>query len=1403
MNPPVARTVSLIEPREDKRLGREGLSLSDFRSDHSYVLLGEPGLGKSTAFEAEARHVQAPDPIPARRFINRDLERHPEWQAGPLFIDGLDEVRASGADPRQPLDKIVARLEALGNPPFRLSCRSGSWLERGDRRELSSLPGGAPRILELNLLNREGVRQIVSRRMDDAEAFVLEAFEHGLDAFLWNPQLLGVLLDAVERVGWPESPTEAFAIACAELAKERNVEHQDARRAIALPSRGVVLSAAGELSALMLIAGKSGWTATDTDDPDILSLNEVEGENRNTLLATLESGLFSGPATSRTPTHRLVSEFLAGRFLHERIGARDGVTARRTLSLLMGHDGIPLPDLRGLSAWLAAFNPVARRTLIRADPIAVAFDGDASGFTSEERRNLFDNLESSVGLVTTWPSSVALGALGGGRDRSTLWELTSSPDRSNSRQNLVWLLLSGFCPSPRGSGADDRGTLDAEPEGARQALENILRDTSWRADVRCRALVALDGVLRDDPIRGTLLRGLLAEVIEGRLPDDANRLLGTLLDRLYPKDLSPAEVWNYLAARPSTHRFDAYQRFWIHLVDRSSETQVRELLDSLSGRASEVIPQLAGHGFEEVVLELLARGLDLFGDDMSVDALYVWFELVEVGQQHPGLVPAHCRDYLTRGFFDDAGDRIQTWLVSREDIRNSLILRGLGERESEIGERWLDGSVGDKFLGGRPPEGFRQWCLAQATDLAGTRPKVAQELASWAVRQRPAWGPPVADEVIARTVRGTSVLEEWNNDRLEGRARQERKAASWKERHAAFEARVRERQREYGASVREYATELARGRCPPAMLHDLARRYFEGLEKEGTDEAAITRLHLELGNDQTLLAATFAGFQSLLDRDDLPDLDETAHLHETNRMSYFALPFLAGLAGEERVGANVLDRLDATQLRRALGYYFVSHLPGKHYSLAGEADGRPVWYLEALTSHPEAVAEALVAVHRARVRGKQSPEPHLWDLAFSPEYERVAALAVSRLFAVFPSRCSAPQREALRVALWIAMEPKNMPAAALKDLVLTRLGRRGMDVAQRALWLCAGLFVARQQCLPALTDFLGHGTDARIRHAVDFFVSHDRRMRHQIPVENWDANELAVLIRVFGSRLQRFIPPEGAGFLEHDQVAQLKFEPLMSSWIDSLAGRADEQAAAALQSMASDRSLSEWSTELACAQEAQAETRRVAKHEAPSLARIQETLRGGRPASAADLAALVLDTLEELAARIRDDSTNDWRQYWHRDPTTRQPVQPQHENDCRDALLSDLALRLRPHGVDVQSEGQYADESRADIRIALGSRVAIPVEIKKNSHRHIWRAADEQLAARYARAPEAEGYGIYLVLWFGPEHMKVVPPRGRLPQTAAELKERLEEHLAAELQAKIGIVVIDVSPSGKYASAKP
>lgn len=1399
----VPRTVTLIEPRDDRRYRREGLSLSDFRRDHGYVLLGEPGMGKSTEFETEASRTGAPKPVAAQRFVSRGIESRPGPRQGvPLFIDGLDEARAGGVDPRRPLQRIVARLEELGNPRFRLSCRAGSWLGPGDRGRLSRLVGGAGiPVLRLDPLCREGARRIVAQRREAADEFILAVFEHRLDAFLGNPQLLDMLLMSVNAVGWPDTPGAAFESACRELAKEPNLEHRDARRPAAQPSRSAVLREAGRLSALMLIAGEGGWTASDSDDPDVFSLSQVDGGDRDALLAALDSQLFRGPSARRVPAHRLVAEFLGARFLDERIRACDGVTVRRVLSLLTGEDAVPLPDLRGLSAWLAASHPRARASLIRADPVSVAFNGDASGFTAKERKDLLEGLERSPELARIWPSAVALGALAGGRGRSAIWELTASSSRSDARQHLVLRLLSGFSRMHHAP-AEASGDPCAHSDSDRVALLDTVRDPTWWSDVRRRAVHALDQALTGHPTRRATLRGLLADIGRKRLPDERNELLGTLLDIMYPEDLPPAEVWDHLDTTPYPDH-GAYRKFWTGLADRSGDDRVRQLLDSLCDHASEAAPGLSDHRVADVVLKLLARGLDLFGDRMTVPAIHRWFDLVEVDLQRSRLVAEGSWKRGGGGHHTESEEAIEAWLRSRENVRLKLVEFGLQERESEIGRVALDVTIGRKFLGREPPAGVRRWCLARAVELCDTRPRIAEELAMWAVRDREDWPPPVPDDEVERAVGGTPPLREWNRKRLDGRAGWEREDAERKRRREEELRRFRERRHAQVEPVRRHAKELAAGRGPPALLHELARVYFDGVAAHGPVDGPAAGLAVRLDDDEALVEAALAGLRRLPERRDLPDLTELAKLHEKGRLSYLVLPFLAGLAEDERAGGDPLARLGESGSRRALGYHLVSGLPSKQYSSDSgppvEMDARPPWYLRALESYPGAVADALSAVQRARVRAKEPPDQHLYDLALDPAYGRVRPTVAERMLSVFPTRCTKPQVESLRLVLWAATGAGGMPTARMREVVLRRLERRGVDVAQRAQWLGAGLCVAKDECLPLLADFLATGGEARVRHVVDFLISHDPRRHSSLSLEEWRDDELAGLIRSLGGRVRRFDAPTSGGFLGDGDVARMKFQPVLASWIRTLAGRTSDEAADALESLASDPVLGPWRREIVEAREDQAMERRIAGRQTLTLEQVQHALQGRAPASAADLAALSLDTLERLADDIRNGPTSDWRQYWHRDPESRMPVKPQHENDCRDMLLSDLVRMLRPYNVDARPASRYADDARADIRVAFGPGLAIPVEIKKNSHRDIWRAVDEQLVAQYMPAPESGGFGIYLVFWFGPDYMTVVPPRGRLPTTPAKLKERLEEQLAPGIRRRIGIVVIDVSRSGRYA----
>ena len=247
---------------------------------------------------------------------------------------------------------------------------------------------------------------------------------------------------------------------------------------------------------------------------------------------------------------------------------------------------------------------------------------------------------------------------------------------------------------------------------------------------------------------------------------------------------------------------------------------------------------------------------------------------------------------------------------------------------------------------------------------------------------------------------------------------------------------------------------------------------------------------------------------------------------------------------------------------------------------------------------------------------------------------------------------------------------------------------------------------------------------------------------------------------------------------------------LVNGLIQRLAASPTKDASQALAALLADPALSAWSDVLSRAQDAQQVTWRDASYSHPTIDQVCQTLNGGTPANPGDLAALIMDRLCELADQIRRGNTDDWRQYWN-EPHKKSPT-PKHEERCRDALLSDLQLRLRlPQGVDAQPEGQYANDKRSDIRVYFGGS-NVPVEIKKNSHQKLWSALRDQLIAKYTSTPGTNGYGIYLVFWFGKD-LTQPPPSGTRPTNAEELKTRLEATLSPDEARKISVCVIDVS----------
>ena len=384
--------------------------------------------------------------------------------------------------------------------------------------------------------------------------------------------------------------------------------------------------------------------------------------------------------------------------------------------------------------------------------------------------------------------------------------------------------------------------------------------------------------------------------------------------------------------------------------------------------------------------------------------------------------------------------------------------------------------------------------------------------------------------------------------------------------------------------------------------------------------------------DDDLVKATLIGFRGLLqDRDDLPDLADIAQLHQEGRRSLIALPCLAAMVETYKAGHN-LRQVSESGILRALGFYLVTETPRMKSTFILHNDHHyevPDWYKQILMSNPDAIAEAMVLVHNANVRSNRPPHSHMYDMAFDSAYAQVAQSAVSRMFTVFPSRCNSKKLESLHVVVWGAILNHGMTKQALEDLITRRLKRKGMDIGQQVLWLAAGLSVMGETYLERVIRFLSTGQEIRMKYIIDLLVPSATGPVDFHNIEQWSSKEICRLVQILGSRID---PPlfDDYGIIGDEHGINSKLWKLFKCWLGELKKRTCEDARKNLDSLGSDEHLLEWKKEIAMAQKEQSKHRRMEKYSDLRLDQIQEALRNGVPANAADLVGLTLILLKIL-----------------------------------------------------------------------------------------------------------------------------------------------------------------------------
>ena len=546
------------------------------------------------------------------------------------------------------------------------------------------------------------------------------------------------------------------------------------------------------------------------------------------------------------------------------------------------------------------------------------------------------------------------------------------------------------------------------------------------------------------------------------------------------------------------------------------------------------------------------------------------------------------------------------------------------------------------------------------------------------------------------------------------------------------------------------------------------------------DEKASPRERLVAVLGETNAQTAIAGFIAALSRNDLPSLDDVVALSAEHKRYDWWHVLTAGLI-ERWAAQPSLDGLSDEFLKAALAFDLTNpvfeHVDGSSRVIV------PGWKTAVMQDRPELVCDAYVAIARAKLAKGDQMVDGLRELMTEDAFKPFRTDTALKFLCDFPN--ANPYRLDELFDGVFATPAAHSGFLALADRVLT--GAVPVDQRQHDMWLAAAYLLSPSRYEAELE------AAATLRPAIVFdlrdhtgYNAHGDRQPNALPLP-----QLEFLARLTGTLYPETGFPTGGWGGNTNPWDAAEY---CGKLINAISAVPSEAATEALRRLEADAKMVSYNPRLRHALANQEKRRRESEYDRPDWPSTIKALSNGAPATVADLHALLLDQLDDLRKRIARENTDVYKSFWNLDSYSR-PKTPRPEEACRDTLVTLLRPALAPQGVTVEPESHMVADKRADISAAMPGR-KILCEWKRDYHADLWTAADQQLERFYAHDPEAKGFGVYGVLWFGDKRPSPMPkhPDGlEPPKSAAQLEQMLRDRIPADRRNRLAVLVIDVS----------
>jgi hypothetical protein len=842
----------------------------------------------------------------------------------------------------------------------------------------------------------------------------------------------------------------------------------------------------------------------------------------------------------------------------------------------------------------------------------------------------------------------------------------------------------------------------------------------------------------------------LLQDISTHKDEDKDDLIGLLLEYLYPAHLSPPQALEHFRFKDDHSYGGSYDMFWSHhLLEKTPEQLLSELITELSNKNFNVLKSHEFSVYWRLAGDTLTKCLEVHGDNASDEQLYEWLGVALDQYKHSHLNKEHI-------------EKIDAWFTRKPEKYFGVLSIGIKKTDAEHHIWHAKGQL----HGISQPKDMGYFWLNQADK----EPNIerARDLFCEAVQRiYPEW---VGEKLTL------DALIDWVDQRPKFQQLFDRLLMcslddprhKWRIENSDVLLGIKKRDDHRVSQFRSMLDASPTNEINALGLYHLAWAWLGNLIEASGDNPQ-ERLTKFLGEHTDLFTKALAALQATPYRSDLPSDEDILKSYVDGKIQLLSPPLFLGLELVFNASLQNFERIEDAVVIKALLCRYT-------YSAHSEVE----WFNYLLKNRIELIAAALQKYAEFSIIKKRTPIYGLYPLAYDGNYAPVAKEVALTLVSKFPHRCDVGQLGDLEYLLKAAL--LHADPAELEAMLSTRLALKSLDIGQRIYLLSTGLLLSPELYESKIQSYV-NDNEVRIGHLSHFLYERERHKQNNAKID-LSPSTLRLLINLLAPscRPER---PTGSYFV----TPEMNRADMVRHWINTLGASSESTSTTYLKQLIELPSLKHWHESLHYALASQAVVTRDSNHHFPNPQQIEYVLQQGQPASAADLAIIVNDELALLIKDIEVGPRNIYRDFWNTDSHGRVTT-PRVEEVCRNTLVNLLNERLQKYKIQCTTEALQAEHKRSDIWCAH-QNYGIPIEVKRQNHKDIWTALQNQLVKLYTTDPRSQGFGIYLVLWFDSEGLKAAPS-GKKPKTLQELKARLEESIRSAQRPFIQVHTVNL-----------